>query len=148
MVSRVTNLSLKNPELTVERMKLALREAFEAEYGPAEHVEIEQLDQTKLVPIREKYASWGWRFGTTPSFNVSFENRFSFGCFELLLNVQNGVVTSATCFTDAMDATLPERLERLLNGCPYSRAALTERLNASGGEEEREIAGFLAEQTF
>ncbi len=148
MVSRVTNLSLKNPDLTVERMKLALREAFETEYGPAEHVQLKQLDLRSLESIREKYASWDWRFGSTPSFNVSYENRFSFGCFELLLNVQNGVVASATCFTDAMDATLPERMERMLAGCIYSSAALTERMNASGGDEEREIAGFLAEQSF
>ena len=147
VVSRVTNLSQKNPELTVERMKAALREAFEAEYGAAEHVSPEQIDRTRLKAIREQYASWDWRFGTTPSFNVSYENRFSFGCFELLLNVQNGVVASATCFTDAMDATLPERIGRLLQGCAYSSTALYERLHAAGGEEEREIAAFLEEQT-
>ncbi len=147
VVSRVTNLSLHNPELTVERMKLALREAFEAEYGPSEHVQISQLDMAKLGSIRDQYASWNWRFGTTPSFNVSYEARFSFGCFELLLNVQNGVVASASCFTDAMDATLSERIESLLQACTYSSAALSERLRSSGGEEEREIADFLEEQT-
>ena len=148
VVSRVTNLSLKNPELTVEKMKTALREAFESEYGPSEHVQTDQLDRVRLNTIREKYASWDWRFGTTPAFNVSFENRFSFGCLELLLNVQNGVVASASCFTDAMDANLAERIESMLEGCAYSSKALAQRLTASDGEEEREIAGFLTEQTF
>ena len=147
VVSRVTNLSLKNPELTVERMKLALREAFEAEYGPAEHVEIKQLDMAKLASIRDQYASWDWRFGSTPSFNVSYESRFSFGCFELLLNVQNGIISSVNCFTDAMDATLAKRIEVALQGCTYSGAALSKRLRSSGGEEELEIADFLERQT-
>lgn len=145
VVSRVTNLSLKNPELTVERMKIALREAFEAEYGASEHVRIDQLDTKKLDAIREKYASWDWRFGSTPAFNVSFENRFSFGCLELLLNVQNGIVASAVCFSDAMDDTLPERIQNLLTGSVYSGNALYERLRTAG-EEERELAEFLSEQ--
>lgn len=146
VVSRVTNLGLQNSELTVERMKTALREAFEAEYGPSEHIRIQDLDRRKLESIRTKYASWDWRYGSTPAFNVSFENRFSFGCFELLLNVQNGVVSSACCYSDAMDATLPERVQRLLTGSAYVSTALYERLYAAGGEEEREIAGFLMEQ--
>lgn len=146
VVSRVTNLNRQSAELTVERMKSALRDAFEAEYGSAEHLRLDELDLRRLNAIREKYASWDWRFGSTPAFNVSYENRFTFGCLELLLNVQNGVVASATCFTDAMDAALPERLEKLLKGCSYSSTALCERLRASGGAEEGEIADFLLEQ--
>ena len=76
VVSRVTNLGLQNPELTVETMKQALMEAFEAEYGAYEPHSWDLIDQEKLEQKRQTYASWEWKFGTTPSFNVSLENRF------------------------------------------------------------------------
>lgn len=148
VVSRVTNLGLQNPALTVESMKAALREAFQAEYGAYEPHSWDLIDQDALKIKREKYGSWDWKFGTTPAFNVSFENRFPFGCLELLLNVQNGVVVSCACYTDAMDDTLATRLEGLLTGCVYGSGELCARLKKSGGVEEAAVAEFLSEQTF
>ena len=148
VVSRVTNLGLQNPALTVESMKAALREAFQEEYGAYEPHSWDLIDQDALKIKREKYGSWDWKFGTTPAFNVSFENRFSFGCLELLLNVQNGVVVSCACYTDAMDDTLATRLEGLLKGCVYGGSELCARLKNSGGVEEVAVAEFLSKQTF
>lgn len=148
VVSRVTNLGLQNPNLTIETMKLALMEAFEEEYGAYEPHSWDLIDKEKLEEKRKTYASWEWKFGTTPAFNVSLENRFEFGCLELLLNVQNGVVTSATCFTDAMDSTLAARVEQMLTGCAYGGGALCERLQTAGGTEEKAIAEYLSQQTF
>ena len=105
------------------------------------------FDAEKLEQVRTRYASWEWRFGCTPSFNVSFENRFSFGCLELLFNVQGGVISSAVCYTDAMDATLALRLEELLTGSPYGKQPLVDRLSSQTGAEEREIAVWLGEQS-
>lgn len=147
VVSRVTNLGLKNPALTVTSMKQALMNAFEAEYGAYEPHSWDLIDKEKLEQKRKTYASWEWKFGTTPAFNVSLENRFDFGCFELLLNVKNGIIESATCYTDAMDATLAQRVEEMLTGCAYGSGAICERLN-SGGAEETAIAEFIAQQTF
>ena len=148
VVSRVTNLGLQNPTLAVETMKQALMEAFEEEYGAYEPHSWDLIDKEKLEQKRQTYASWDWKFGTTPAFNVSLENRFDFGCFELLMNVKNGIVESATCYTDAMDASLAARVEAMLTGCNYGSGALCARLLTSGGEEERAIAAFLAQQTF
>ena len=148
VVSRVTNLGLQNPALTVESMKVALREAFAAEYGAYEPHSWDLVDKDALETKRAKYASWDWKFGTTPAFNVSLENRFEFGCMELLLNVQNGIVVSCACYTDAMDDTLAKRVEAMLTGCADGSGALCERLTCSGGAEEAAIASYLAEQTF
>ena len=148
VVSRVANLGDLSPLLTVESMKTALAEAFEAEYGAFEPQSLSLIDRDALKEKRRTYASWDWKFGQTPAFNVSLENRFEFGCFELLLNVQNGIVLSAACYTDAMDDSLARRVEALLTGCVFVSGALFERLSSAGGAEEREIAGFLSEQTF
>lgn len=148
VVSRVANLGDLCPALTVERMKGSLAKAFESEYGKCEPLSLSLIDQNELKAKRRTYASWDWKFGRTPAFNVSFENRLSFGCLELLLNVQNGIVTSAACYTDAMDDALAGRVEALLTGCVYNSGALFDRLATAGSAEEREIAGFLTEQTF
>ncbi len=148
VVSRVTNLGLYNTDLTVGTMKLALMAAFEEEYGAYEPHSWDLIDKDRLEQKRQTYASWDWKFGTTPAFNVSLENRFDFGCLELLLNVKNGIVESATCFTDAMDDTLAKRVEAMLTGCTYGSGALCARLLDVGGAEERAIAAFLAQQTF
>ncbi|MEN6338942.1 MAG: lipoate protein ligase C-terminal domain-containing protein, partial [Clostridiaceae bacterium] len=147
VISRVTNLGLQNPELNVETMKRALEKAFCEEYGEAEPHAEESVDAEKLEQVRARYASWEWRFGCTPSFNVSFENRFSFGCLELLFNVQGGVISNAVCYTDAMDATLALRLQELLTGSPYGKQPLVDRLSSQTGAEEREIAVWLGEQS-
>lgn len=148
VVSRVTNLGLQNPALTVETMKQALMEAFEKEYGAYESHSWDLIDKEKLEQKRQTYASWDWKFGATPAFNVSLENRFEFGCLELLLNVKNGVVELVTCYTDAMDASLAKRVEDMLTGCNYGSGALCARLISGGGAEEKAIAAFLAQQTF
>ena len=148
VASRVTNLSLHNPLLTIERMKDALLAAFADEYGEAQPLNENEVDAGKLERAREKYASWEWRFGATPAFNVSFENRFSFGCLELLLNVQGGAVSGAACYTDAMDASLSARIESALCGCTYGKTPLCIRLQESGGAEEKELAAWLNEQAF
>lgn len=145
VVSRVTNLGLHNPALSVETMKLALADAFAAEYGAYEPHSWEHIDRAALETKRQKYASWDWKFGNTPAFNFSLEHRFDFGCLELLLNVESGIVKSAVCYTDAMDDTLARRVEALLAGCPYGGGALCERLRGSGAEEEA-ISAFLADQ--
>ncbi len=146
--SRVTNLGWHNPELDVEHMKTALIEAFTEEYGEAGPQNTTSVDLEKLNAIRERYASWGWRFGVTPSFNVSFENRFDFGCLELLLNVKNGVVASAVCYTDAMDDTLAARIQNALTGCAYGRRPLGERLRADSCAETGAVADWLERQSF
>ncbi|MEA4870972.1 MAG: lipoate--protein ligase [Christensenella sp.] len=148
VVSRVANLGSQNPALTVESMKSALREAFEEEYGAYEPHSWDLIDKHALEEKRIKYASWEWKFGATPAFNVSFENRLPFGCMELLLNVQNGMVVSCACYTDAMDDTLAKRVEALLTGCVYGSGMLCARLAENGGAEEAAIAEYLAGQTF
>ena len=147
VVSRVANLGERNSELTVCSMKEALAEAFLAEYGPYEPRGMDTIDRDLLAKKRETYASWDWKFGSTPAFNVSFEHRFDFGLIELLLNVKNGVVESVVCYTDAMDASLAMRLQQKLTGSVYGKEPLCSRLFGAGDEEET-IAAYFAEHIF
>jgi lipoate-protein ligase A len=148
VVSRVTNLADQNPALDVEKMKSALIEAFAEEYGNTAPQSEDAVDLERLIDVKERYASWEWKFGVTPAFNVSFENRFDFGCLELLLYVKNGTVISAVCYTDAMDDTLSHRVSELLAGCAYGKKQICERLRTGGNSDENEIANWLEQQGF
>ncbi len=148
VVSRVTNLADQNPALDVEKMKSALIEAFAEEYGNTAPQSEDAVDLERLIDVKERYASWEWKFGVTPAFNVSFENRFDFGCLELLLYVKNGTVISAVCYTDAMDDTLSHRVSELLTGCAYGKKQICERLRTGGNSDENEIANWLEQQGF
>ena len=148
VASRVVNLCELAPALTIGRMKQALLEAFSEIYGPAQTRVEQELGPEALARVRERYASWMWRFGETPAFNVSFEHRFDWGCIELLLDVQGGFVSSVSCYTDAMDATLAGRLELALCGAAYQKDALHARLLALDESPASELAGWLMEQPF
>ena len=62
--------------------------------------------------------------------------------------MKNGIVESATCYTDAMDSTLAQRIETMLTGCVYGSGSLCNQLIESGGAEEKAIADYLSQQTF
>ena len=143
--SRVRNLHELAPELTVQRLQEALPRAFEAVYGDAEPLEVSELDPAVLEEKRRKYASWEWRFGQAPAFDASLHTRFDWGEVEILLRCENGTVTGARVFTDAMDAELSEKIEALLRGCPYRSSDICGRFRQLPGEIGAGLAAYTAE---
>lgn len=131
--SRVKNLATLSDTLTVETLKNALSDAFEAEYGEARHMTPADLDQAAIAANRERYASWDWRFGKTPAFDVSIGDRFVWGEIDLQLTCREGRVAGVKVFTDAMDETLAERLETHLMGAYYTAQALADRMERITG---------------
>ena len=126
--SRVKNLSTLSDALTVGSLRDALSDAFEAEYGEAAHLTPEDLDPAMIAEKRERYASWDWRFGKTPAFDVSIGERFPWGEIDLQLTCREGRVSGVNVFTDAMDETLAERLQANLIGAYYTAQALADRI--------------------
>lgn len=60
--SRVVNLASLNPEITVADLSLASPE---------------------IQWLYQKYASWQWRYGQSPDFDISYRHRFDWGEVEL-----------------------------------------------------------------
>ena len=144
--ARVANLCEFGAHIDVSSVREAVRTAFLAEYGAYELREVQSLDPAKLGALYERNASWAWRMGAAPAFDVSFETRFAWGGVELMLSLRHGTVEHATCFTDAMDADLGQRVAGLLVGSVYEPAALAQRLVDSDIPEDRDIAAWLAVQ--
>lgn len=117
--SRVCNLTQLNPDVTVEGMKVALREAFETIYGASEEIKEEELEKEKIENIYQLYSSWDWRFGNTPKFELIRENRFDWGEFSIHMNFKNMRISDCKVYSDTLNADLPEALEKCFLGQKY-----------------------------
>lgn len=138
--SRVINLADVDSSLTLPVVKGAIEEGFAEIYGNAP--EMRQVDTANptLEKLRQKYASWEWRYGRTPAFDVRFQNRFPWGEIDLCLNCKNGAITDAVIFSDAMDALLIQRMAESLKGRQFAFAAVRDALSELGaGESQKNV---------
>lgn len=141
--ARVTNLTEHREDLTLEMLVEALEKAFVEEYGPARTLPESEIDTEAFRHVHERFASWEWRYGETPEFDVSIENRFDFGSIELLLSCHEGYVKCATVYSDANDEAYIDTLEEALPGARFSPDALETRVRALEGELSAPIAQWL-----
>ncbi len=129
--SRVINLIELNKEITPNSVKTALKDAFRAEYGSLT-IEIEYSEETapyEVAELYEKYSSWQWRMGETPEFDMSYETKFTWGCFELAFSAEKGFIDTLEIFTDSMDADLAEKIKNSLAGCRLSYDEICSKLS-------------------
>lgn len=130
--SRVINLKELAPQLTVEQLKVALREAFGQVYGCApQHLEPGRLDTARLDELTERNRSWEWNFGRELPFTFEREERFPWGSLHVRLQINGGIIRQATLYSDAMDWAFVPAAEERLTGCRFDQASLRERLEGS-----------------
>lgn len=143
--ARVMNLCELNEEVTPEKMRQALLEAFAAVYRvqPVPFPK-ERIEQAGLERLTTHYSSEEWRLGRLSPFSYEMRHRFSFGELELLLEVRDGLVTDAKAYSDAMDADWIEGLGIALIGRPFQGEALAQAIPAcvSAGDRQ-EVADYL-----
>lgn len=119
VASRVCNLNELNSEITVEKMRVALKEAFEVVYGAYQALEEATLDVDAIQSIYDEYASWEWRLGKSPECETIRRTRFSWGEVEVHLKLKNLHVEECKVFSDALDVSLPEKIEKMLMNQRY-----------------------------
>lgn len=127
--SRVINLSDIQKGLSLEDVVDSLKESFHSIYG-GESTELQsEMYTSHLTELYDKYASWQWRLGESPNFDISFKKRFSWGDAELGFVLKNGIIVSTVLYSDAMDSSLIQEIALKLNGVPFHRKAVSECLN-------------------
>jgi len=130
--SRVINLSQLCPGLTCGAMADALKVAFSQVYGLApETLTLHQKDQAQIQQEAKKLADWNYLYGNPLPLSFQCEGHFSWGHVQLNLQVDNGIVTEAVLYTDAMDWSISEHTQAALTGCRFSQEALCSSLSAS-----------------
>ena len=138
--SRVVNLTELNPEITIASMKDAMTRAFAQVYDkPMTVITDKDFDHDAIEALRQRNASWEWNFGQKLPFSAELEARFPWGCLQLCLQVENGIVESVKVYSDAMDWQLPQQLESLLAGVRFEKDAIRNCL----GQDYADIADWL-----
>lgn len=138
--ARVCNLTELRADLTIEMLKESLVRSFLTLYGEAQLLDQSRFD---IGELRARNASWEWNYGLTPEFDVRLERRFPWGGVELMLKLRQGEVTEAKVYSDAMDADIGEKIERVLRGRTYG-IGLAAALRGEPGLED--VAAWLLEE--
>jgi lipoate-protein ligase A len=143
--SRVKNLVMFNPNVTVEGLMRCLDHAFITAYGTADHAADYKADSTTvrtidvidvsegdvdthssavIHPLMQQFESWEWRYGASPAFNVQMSERYAWGSVDLYLMVEDGIVKAVKIASDALDVNLPEKLSARIVGAPFDEAKI------------------------
>ena len=142
--ARVCNLNEFAPALSVEKLKTALYEAYEREYGK---VTVYPFG-ARFVEAREKLtcerASRQWIMGESPSYDAEMEMRVDAGSFRLCFNIKNGKISACRVYSDCLNETLPPKLESSLQGLDFEARAMANAVR-SLGEELNDLARRLGE---
>lgn len=127
--SRVANIAefLEEP-MTVEQFRQALLQSL---FEGADEIPVYELTEQDWDKVRkladERYRSWEWNYGRSPSFNVQQRKRIEgAGTFDVRLQVEEGVITEAAIFGDYFGRGDSAEVAERLAGTRYDAAALRE----------------------
>ncbi len=123
--SRVVNLKELNSELTVNKLKTALKTAFSQVYGTrADSILKSQLDQNVILQLQQRNGSWEWNYGREIPFTYEHEHRFEWGEVHIKAQVENGIIKQIKVYSDSMDWEVSPKLEENLIGSRFSEECL------------------------
>lgn len=127
--SRVANISefLQEPMTTEEFRQKLLQSLFE-DSGEVPVYELSEQDWDNVRKLAdERYRSWEWNYGRSPSFNVQQRKRIEgVGTFDVRLQVEEGVIAEAAIFGDYFGRGDSAEVAERLAGTRYDAAALRE----------------------
>ncbi|SET17312.1 lipoate--protein ligase [Anaerobranca gottschalkii] len=127
--SRVVNLKNINPNITIEKMSDLLKKTFLGNYGgDGEEIEINNTEKIEL--LYNKYSSWEWRYGQTPSFDIVLSNKFDWGSIELGLQLKDGFIRSSKIYSDSLEVDFMETISSELIGLPLNLEKIAQKLNS------------------
>lgn len=131
--SRVTNLKALAPDITVERLKDALRTSFaEAQGTQVRELGLEELDPAQVERERELFASHAWLYKGERRLAESRQARFGWGSVCVNLTREGGLIRDLVVFSDGLDAEHIEAASGLVAGSADSVAEIRERLRSGG----------------
>lgn len=122
VASRVTNIKpyVKDDIDVLEFKQVLLKNIFEYFNQPVEIYELSDDDRSNIQKmVDERYGTWEWNYGRSPKFNFKGYNRFSGGCVETRLQVENGLIEGCKIYGDFFGKGDVKELEDKLQGVKY-----------------------------
>ena len=144
--SRVTNLAPRLPAPMAAEEFLDRLRAFFLETVPGlTPYALTEAGRAAVDALREeKYVTWDWNFGSAPRYTWSRAAKFPFGLVDVRLDVDRGIIRSATLYGDYFGRLDSAGLSDALVGLPHRREVLLPQLQAFPLEDY--IAGITAEE--
>jgi len=133
VTSRVKNLSDSNPSITIDTLKTALISTCEDEYGPINTISTlhqNNLQDPMFIALFDKYTSWDFRFGKSPSFDLTLEDRFVWGEIQLHFSFQDARISNIAIYTDALHSNFVDRLKLALIGITFNNKEIEKAMNS------------------
>ncbi len=148
--SRVTNIKdYLNVDVDIKEFReILLKYLFEAEEQEPQILILEdtQLDEINKL-FMDKYSTWEWNYGNSPSFNYKNYKRFPSGAVEVRLDIKNGIIEACKIYGDFFGTEDIRNLEYSLIGLKYDEDILLNRLKDTNIEEyfgDIELEDFIA----
>lgn len=129
--SRVCNLSEFQPEITAKDLKKAILKAYEEKGGYYADFAFSEREEREVEEYHARHKSAEWRLGQTPKFDLEWSDRLSFGSLSLHFSFEKGTVSAIKAYSDAMEPTLCELIEKALIGVRFENSAISEALSAT-----------------
>ena len=131
--SRVTNISeyLKTAMDVIEFRDRIMDYIIENEQGCTKYDFTEDDTQNITKLKNEKYETWDWNFGTSPSYSFAKMIRTTGGNVEIHMNILKGVISEIKLFGDFFGKNI-NKLEERLKGTPHNENAVANKLNEIG----------------
>ncbi len=131
VASRVVNLKDISKEITIKSLKDALTKSFNDFYKTnAEVININEktIDVTDYI---KKYSSWEWNYSESPDFNVTLEEKFSWGLIEIYAVVSDGIIKNCKIYTDSIKLEDFHKLEKALENEMFKSENMTKVIKSS-----------------
>ncbi|MGI6448815.1 MAG: lipoate--protein ligase [Desulfitobacteriia bacterium] len=128
--SRVTNIVdyLEQKLPLAEFRELLLHYLFEGE--PIREYKLTEDDLSKVRELMEnKYLTWEWNYGHSPSFNLTRSGHFPWGGIEVGLNVTKGLIQDCKIYGDFFSNEDIDELAQSLQGVKYREEDLKAALD-------------------
>ncbi|MEY8386527.1 lipoate--protein ligase [Oscillospiraceae bacterium 38-13] len=77
---------------------------------------------------RRKYETWEWNFGRSPEYGMANRRYWDGGGLEVRLSVRKGLITEIAFYGDFLSRCPLDPLVKALEGCPFRREDVAERL--------------------
>lgn len=131
--SRVTNLVEFYDKLNTDIVSEMCIKSFIEEYKQEDiDIKIEKdpewFNNENIQKLYEKNASWEWRYGKVPKFDISFETRFNWGEIQIHLNIKNAIIEEVAIYSDSLEQHLIEKLPKYFLKQKFSAKELANRL--------------------
>ncbi len=97
-------------------------------------------NSSDFTEILEKYSSWEWIYGESPSFEAVHSRKFKWGEIEIGLNLTDGHIRNLKIYTDSIITSFICKLTDALKGVKYEPEYLKKAVGSIiSSDKEEEI---------